>query len=323
MTPSRHPRNPRSMSTDLDAAEAFYGDVLGPRDDHAGRGPARLLPLRRRACCCCSTPRRPTCRRRPMPGCRCRRMAHAGRAICALRATRRGDRRAGRRGLKRSGIAIEADFEWPNGGRSIYFRDPVRQFARIRRAAHLGTLMRKLDSQDDRRRQPQCRQAARNRRPDRRRSASRRSRRRNSACRSRTRPARPSRKTPTSRRSPRRWPPACRRCRMIPACASMRSTAQPGVYTANWAETPDGTRDFSMAMQKVEDALAARRARSSRTSAPARFVAVICLAWPDGHAEYFRGEVEGHAGLAAARRRRVSATIRCSCRTATTRPSAR
>ena len=29
----------------------------------------------------------------------------------------------------------------------------------------------------------------------------------------------------------------------------------PGVYTANWAETADGTRDFSMAMRKVEDAL--------------------------------------------------------------------
>jgi catechol 2,3-dioxygenase-like lactoylglutathione lyase family enzyme len=26
--------------------------------------------------------------------------------------------------LKENGIAIEADFEWPNGGRSIYFRDP-------------------------------------------------------------------------------------------------------------------------------------------------------------------------------------------------------
>ena len=25
-----------------------------------------------------------------------------------------------------------------------------------------------------------------------------------------------------------------------------------------------------------------------------RFVAVICLAWPDGEAEYFRGEAEGH-----------------------------
>jgi catechol 2,3-dioxygenase-like lactoylglutathione lyase family enzyme len=26
--------------------------------------------------------------------------------------------------LQLQGIAIEADFEWPNGGRSIYFRDP-------------------------------------------------------------------------------------------------------------------------------------------------------------------------------------------------------
>lgn len=27
--------------------------------------------------------------------------------------------------LETSGIAIEADFEWPGGGRSIYFRDPA------------------------------------------------------------------------------------------------------------------------------------------------------------------------------------------------------
>ncbi|ENN89487.1 putative lactoylglutathione lyase protein [Rhizobium freirei PRF 81] len=27
--------------------------------------------------------------------------------------------------LKTAGIAIEADFHWPNGGRSIYFRDPA------------------------------------------------------------------------------------------------------------------------------------------------------------------------------------------------------
>jgi catechol 2,3-dioxygenase-like lactoylglutathione lyase family enzyme len=26
--------------------------------------------------------------------------------------------------LEAVGVAIEADFEWPNGGRSIYFRDP-------------------------------------------------------------------------------------------------------------------------------------------------------------------------------------------------------
>ena len=27
--------------------------------------------------------------------------------------------------LEARGVAVEADFEWPNGGRSIYFRDPV------------------------------------------------------------------------------------------------------------------------------------------------------------------------------------------------------
>lgn len=27
--------------------------------------------------------------------------------------------------LESNGVAIEADFEWPNGGRSIYFRDPA------------------------------------------------------------------------------------------------------------------------------------------------------------------------------------------------------
>jgi XTP/dITP diphosphohydrolase len=66
----------------------------------------------------------------------------------------------------------------------------------------------------------------------------------------------------------------------------------PGVYTANWAEREDGTRDFVMAMEKVEKALAESGAVSpdQRT---ARFVSVLCLAWPDGHTEYFRGEVEG------------------------------
>jgi XTP/dITP diphosphohydrolase len=67
---------------------------------------------------------------------------------------------------------------------------------------------------------------------------------------------------------------------------------QPGVYTANWAETPDGKRDFGIAMQKVEDLLREKGAVGAKDRT-ARFVAVICLAWPDGHAEYYRGEVEG------------------------------
>ncbi|TAA60930.1 RdgB/HAM1 family non-canonical purine NTP pyrophosphatase [Shinella sp. JR1-6] len=67
----------------------------------------------------------------------------------------------------------------------------------------------------------------------------------------------------------------------------------PGVYTANWAEKEDGTRDFAMAMEKVEKALADKGITETR-GRTARFVSVLCLAWPDGHTELFRGEVEGH-----------------------------
>ncbi|WP_439625659.1 RdgB/HAM1 family non-canonical purine NTP pyrophosphatase [Shinella sp.] len=66
----------------------------------------------------------------------------------------------------------------------------------------------------------------------------------------------------------------------------------PGVYTANWAETANGTRDFAMAMEKVEKALTEKGVSEARDRT-ARFVSVLCLAWPDGHTELFRGEVEG------------------------------
>lgn len=66
----------------------------------------------------------------------------------------------------------------------------------------------------------------------------------------------------------------------------------PGVYTADWATRPDGTRDFMMAMEKTQALLAAKGAMepAQRTG---RFVAVLCLCEPDGTAEYFRGEAEG------------------------------
>ena len=66
----------------------------------------------------------------------------------------------------------------------------------------------------------------------------------------------------------------------------------PGVYTANWAEREDGSRDFAMAMEKVEQALQDKGATEQK-SRTARFVSVLCLGWPDGHTEFFRGEVEG------------------------------
>jgi XTP/dITP diphosphohydrolase len=63
----------------------------------------------------------------------------------------------------------------------------------------------------------------------------------------------------------------------------------PGVHTADWAETPQG-RDFALAMKKAHDALLDRGAEGPWT---ARFVCVLCLAWPDGHVETVRGEAEG------------------------------
>ncbi|MEE9374914.1 MAG: non-canonical purine NTP pyrophosphatase [Rhizobiaceae bacterium] len=67
----------------------------------------------------------------------------------------------------------------------------------------------------------------------------------------------------------------------------------PGVYTADWAEKDDGSgRDFFMAMHKVEEALAEKGA-SDPVERRGYFCAVLCLCWPDGHAEYYRGEAHG------------------------------
>ncbi len=63
----------------------------------------------------------------------------------------------------------------------------------------------------------------------------------------------------------------------------------PGVYTANWAETPVG-RDFPMAMARVNDELERLGAPEPRT---ARFRSTLVLAWPDGHDEVFEGKIEG------------------------------
>jgi XTP/dITP diphosphohydrolase len=61
---------------------------------------------------------------------------------------------------------------------------------------------------------------------------------------------------------------------------------QPGIYSARWAGPG---RDFSIAMERVHNELEAEGS-GNRT---ARFVSVICIAWPDRHTEMFRGEVEG------------------------------
>jgi XTP/dITP diphosphohydrolase len=64
----------------------------------------------------------------------------------------------------------------------------------------------------------------------------------------------------------------------------------PGIYSARWAGP---AKDFSVAMQKVADELKNRHAWT-KPGPPATFVAVLCLAWPDGEAQVFEGRVDGH-----------------------------
>jgi XTP/dITP diphosphohydrolase len=60
----------------------------------------------------------------------------------------------------------------------------------------------------------------------------------------------------------------------------------PGIFSARWA---GADKDFGVAMQLVEDRLAA----IDEAPRDAHFVCALALAWPDGHVEWFEGRVEG------------------------------
>ena len=57
----------------------------------------------------------------------------------------------------------------------------------------------------------------------------------------------------------------------------------PGIYSARWAGP---AKNFLVAMERVNREL-------GDGDRSASFVAVLALAWPDGHVEVFRGEVSG------------------------------
>ncbi len=108
--------------TDLDAAEAFYRDVLGlekiakvdSRHVFFRCGEGVLLLFNAEAT-----------RHAPPPDAKLPVPAHGtvgqGHLCFAATAEEIEDWKVV---LTRRGIAVEADFEWPQGGRSIYFRDP-------------------------------------------------------------------------------------------------------------------------------------------------------------------------------------------------------
>ena len=107
---------------DLDAAEHFYGEILGLDriTRHENRhvffrcGPGVLLIFNAR-----ETVVPPPSGAFPVPPHGMTGQGHA----CFRVAAEHIDAWVAR--LTESDIAIEADFRWPNGARSIYFRDPA------------------------------------------------------------------------------------------------------------------------------------------------------------------------------------------------------
>ena len=106
----------------LDEAETFYADVLGLEKVHRDPnrqvffrcGDAMLLIFNPR-----ETSREPKAGSLPVPTHGAKGPGH----VC-FRASRDEIQRWHDM-LITNGIEIESDFEWPNGGRSIYFRDPA------------------------------------------------------------------------------------------------------------------------------------------------------------------------------------------------------
>lgn len=109
-------------ATDLEAAEAFYRDALGmePFTKVARRhlfyrcGNQVLLIFNPEA-----TAASPAADALPVPPHGAKGPGHICFRAPATDIERWRDR------LEARGVAIEADFEWPGGGRSIYFRDPA------------------------------------------------------------------------------------------------------------------------------------------------------------------------------------------------------
>ena len=121
MTPSAILESALYVS-DLDAAEAFYGDVLGLQQ--IAKVPGRHVFFR------CGQGivllfNAEATRHEPPPESRLPVPPHGtiGEGHLCFSATA-GEIAAWRGKLEERGVAIEADFEWPKGGRSIYFRDP-------------------------------------------------------------------------------------------------------------------------------------------------------------------------------------------------------
>ncbi len=192
--------------------------------------------------------------------------------------------------LKSAGVPIEADFEWPQGGRSIYFRDPAGNSIEVAEPRIWGLpLIRKLP--------PGARLVV----------ASHNSGKVTEIAdllspfgldvvsAGELKLPEPEETGTSFIANAILKAEAAAQGSGLPALAddsglSIDSlSGEPGIYSARWAGP---TRDFSLAMRLVEEKLQAKGAVAPEDRR-AHFVCALCLAMPEGSRAVFEGRVDG------------------------------
>ena len=193
------------------------------------------------------------------------------------------------RHLKGHGIAIEADFEWPGGGRSIYCRDPAGNSVEFAEPRIWGLPHRSLRDQKlvvashnpgkvkeiNELLGPYGVEAI--------------------SAGSLGLPEPEETGTTFEANAVLKSEAAAQGAKLIALaddsglCVDALN-GDPGIYSARWAGP---TKDFALAMRNVEEKLQALGATQPEQRR-AHFVSVLSVAWPDGRVENFEGKVHGH-----------------------------
>jgi XTP/dITP diphosphohydrolase len=192
------------------------------------------------------------------------------------------------RHLMKHGIAVEADFEWPGGGRSIYCRDPAGNSVEFAEPRIWGLPRRSLRNQ---------KVVVASHNPGKLKEINELLGRYGVEAVSAGSLGLPE---PEETGTTFTW-----NAQLKSKAAAMGSgfvaladdsglcvdalAGDPGVYSARWAGP---SKDFTLAMRTVEEKLQARGATAPEQR-QAHFVSVLSVAWPDGHVENFEGEVHG------------------------------
>jgi len=195
---------------------------------------------------------------------------------------------AWRKHLGGHGIAIEADFEWPGGGRSIYCRDPAGNSVEFAEPRIWGLPRRSL-------RNKKLVVASHN--PGKVKEINELL----GPFGVETIPAaslglpEPAETGSTFEANAALKSQAAAKASGMPALADDSGICvdalggDPGVYSARWAGL---AKDFALAMRNVEEKLQALGATAPEKRR-AHFVSMLSVAWPDGHIENFEGQVHG------------------------------